>query len=36
MAARVLIVDDEPYILRTLAFKLRRAGYVALEATNAE
>jgi two-component system OmpR family response regulator len=36
MAARVLIVDDEPYILRILAFKLRRAGYVALEATNAD
>ena len=34
--ARVLIVDDEPYILRILAFKLRRAGYVALEAANAE
>jgi len=27
---RVLIVDDEPYILRILAFKLRRAGYVAM------
>ena len=36
MPARVLIVDDEPYILRILAFKLRRAGYVALEATNAD
>jgi CheY-like chemotaxis protein len=36
MAARVLIVDDEPYILRILAFKLRRAGYVALEAANAD
>jgi CheY-like chemotaxis protein len=36
MAARVLIVDDEPYILRILAFKLRRAGYVALEATDAD
>ncbi len=34
--ARVLIVDDEPYILRILAFKLRRAGYVALEAANAD
>ncbi len=36
MAARVLIVDDEPYILRILAFKLRRAGYTALEATNVD
>ncbi|MEW6338708.1 MAG: response regulator [Acidobacteriota bacterium] len=35
-ARRILIVDDEPYILRILAFKLRRAGYVALEATSAE
>jgi CheY-like chemotaxis protein len=33
---RVLIVDDEPYILRILAFKLRRAGYDALEATCSE
>lgn len=33
---RVLIVDDEPYILKILAFKLRRAGYVALEATSSE
>jgi len=34
--SRVLIVDDEPYILRILAFKLRRAGYVALEAASAD
>lgn len=33
---RVLIVDDEPYILRILSFKLRRAGYEAVEATSAE
>ncbi len=33
---RVLIVDDEPYILHILAFKLRRAGYTALEATSSE
>ena len=34
--SRVLIVDDEPYILRILAFKLRRAGYIALEAASAD
>jgi DNA-binding response OmpR family regulator len=33
---RVLIVDDEPYILHILAFKLRRAGYTALEALSVE
>ncbi|HPC84685.1 MAG TPA: response regulator [Thermoanaerobaculaceae bacterium] len=33
---RVLIVDDEPYILRILSFKLRRAGYVTAEARSAE
>jgi DNA-binding response OmpR family regulator len=32
---RVLIVDDEPYVLHILAFKLRRAGYVAMEAASA-
>jgi CheY-like chemotaxis protein len=36
MPARVLIVDDERYILRILAFKLRRAGYGTLEAANAD
>ncbi len=35
MAGRVLIVDDEPYILRILAYKLRREGYVAYEAASA-
>ena len=34
--SRVLIVDDEPYVLHILAFKLRRAGYVAVEAASAE
>jgi two-component system phosphate regulon response regulator PhoB len=32
----ILIVDDEPYILRILSFKLRRAGYSTLEAVSAE
>ena len=36
MGRRVLIVDDEPYIRRILSFKLRREGYVTLEAHSAE
>jgi len=36
MAKRVLIVDDEPYILKILAYKLRREGYTAFEAESAE
>ena len=34
--SRVLIVDDEPYVLHILAFKLRRAGYTAIEASSVE
>jgi len=33
---RILLVDDEPYILRILSFKLRRAGYITFEAESAE
>lgn len=33
---RVLVVDDEPYILKILVFKLRTAGLVPLEATDGE
>jgi two-component system phosphate regulon response regulator PhoB len=36
MASRVLIVDDEDYIRRILAFKLERAGFVTLEAASAD
>ena len=36
MPKRVLIVDDEPYILKILAYKLRREGYAAFEAESAE
>lgn len=36
MAQGILIVDDEPYILRILSFKLRREGYVTYEAQSAE
>jgi len=33
---RILIVDDEPYILRILSFKLRREGFITFEADSAE
>ena len=33
---KVLVVDDEPYILKILAFKLRLQGMVPFEATGAE
>ncbi len=36
MAGRVLLVDDEPYILRILSFKLRREGFETVEAASAE
>jgi len=36
MGRRILIVDDEPYILRILSFKLRREGYTTFEARSAE
>jgi two-component system phosphate regulon response regulator PhoB len=36
MGRRILIVDDEPHILRILSFKLRREGYSTLEARSAE
>jgi two-component system phosphate regulon response regulator PhoB len=36
MGRRILIVDDEPYILRILAYKLRREGYDTCEARSAE
>ena len=36
MGRRVLLVDDEPYILRILSFKLRREGYTVHEARSAE
>jgi DNA-binding response OmpR family regulator len=36
MGGRILIVDDEPYILRILSFKLRREGYSTFEARSAE
>jgi DNA-binding response OmpR family regulator len=36
MEGRVLLVDDEPYILRILSFKLRREGFDTLEARSPE
>lgn len=36
MGRHVLIVDDEPYLLRILSFKLRREGFETLEARSAE
>ena len=36
MGRRILIVDDEPYILRILSFKLRREGFITFEADSAE
>ena len=33
---RVLVVDDEPYILKILVFKLRTAGLVPIEAADGE
>ena len=36
MGRHILLVDDEPYILRILSFKLRREGYTIFEARSAE
>jgi DNA-binding response OmpR family regulator len=36
VSRRILIVDDEPYLLRILSFKLRRQGYLTFEASCAE
>jgi len=33
---RILIVDDEPHILRSLGFVLRKAGYEILEARSGQ
>lgn len=36
MSDRVLVVDDEPFILRSLSFVLERAGFEVLQARNGE
>jgi len=33
---KILVVDDEPFILRSLAFVLKKAGYTVLSATDGE
>jgi len=36
MAHRVLVVDDEPFILRSLTFVLERAGFEVIQARNGD
>ena len=36
MSERVLVVDDEPFILRSLSFVLERAGYEVHQARNGD
>ncbi len=36
MAMRVLVVDDEPFILRSLTFVLERAGFEVFQARDGE
>lgn len=36
MTDRILVVDDEPFILRSLTFVLRKEGFDVLEARNGE
>ena len=36
MAHRVLVVDDEPFILRSLSFVLERAGFEVVQARNGD
>jgi len=33
---KVLVVDDEPYILKSMAFVLKKGNYEVIEATNGE
>ena len=36
MAGPILVIDDEPYILRSLSYLLQREGYAVETATNGE
>jgi len=33
---KILVVDDEPYILKSISFVLKRENYQVIEATNGE
>ena len=36
MTSRILVVDDEPFILRSLTFVLRKEGFDVIEGRNGE
>lgn len=36
MVPKILVVDDEPYILRSLTFLMEKQGYKTITATNGE
>src|SRR5579864_9777526 len=36
LAGTILVIDDEPYILRSLSYLLQREGYTVETATNGE
>lgn len=36
MGAKILVVDDEPHVLRAMSYALRRAGYEVVTAQNGE
>jgi len=36
MAKRILVVDDEPFIVRSLTFVLKKQGYETITATDGE
>jgi CheY-like chemotaxis protein len=36
MAKKILVVDDEPDLLKTVTFRLQKAGYDTIEATDGQ
>lgn len=36
MTAKILVVDDEPHIIRLVSFKLKKAGFDVLTAVNGQ